>query len=79
MATTENVKCEPEDMVNHPPHYTKGGIECIDAIAASMTIDEFRAFLQGQVMKYVWRWKHKNGKEDLEKAEFYLKKLIGTL
>ena len=72
-------ECEPEDMVNHPPHYTKGGIECIDAIAASMTIDEFRAFLQGQVMKYVWRWKFKNGKEDLEKAEFYLKKLIGTM
>ena len=67
------------DMVNHPPHYTQGGIECIDAIKASMTIDEFRAFLQGQVMKYVWRWKFKNGKEDLEKAEFYLKKLIGTL
>jgi hypothetical protein len=73
------VPADNSDMVNHPPHYTKGGIECIDAIAASMTIEEFRGFLHGQVMKYVWRYKYKNGREDLEKAEFYLKRLINTL
>lgn len=66
-----------EDPVNHPNHYTSGGIECIDAIAASMTPIEYAGFLKGQVLKYVWRYRLK-GKpvEDLKKARFYLDRLI---
>lgn len=72
-----NVMFGDNDPVNHPTHYTQGGIECIDAIRASMTADEYDGFLKGQVIKYVWRYKHK-GKpaEDLKKAMFYLDRLI---
>lgn len=64
------------DMVNKPPHYNKAGIECIDAIAAA-TEDGFEYYLQGNIMKYLWRYRYKNGIEDLEKARWYLDKLIG--
>ena len=66
------------DMVNHPPHYTAGGVECIDAIRAALTChtDPYSAWLTGQVIKYIWRWPMKNGVEDLEKAQFYLERLI---
>ena len=68
---------EPADMVNQPPHYTQGGVECIDAIkAAVIGKPPYEAWLTGQIIKYVWRWNFKNGLEDLEKAEFYLKRLI---
>ena len=65
------------DMVNQPPHYTQGGVECIDAIQAAVTgKSPYEAWLTGQIIKYVWRYNFKNGKQDLEKAEFYLKRLI---
>ena len=66
------------DMVNHPPHYTSGGIECIDAIAAALSVhkDPMSAWLTGQILKYCWRWPLKNGVEDLKKARFYLDRLI---
>lgn len=66
------------DFVNHPPHYTDtdGGIECIEAIEASMTTEEFKGFLKGNVQKYVWRYAQKNGAEDLNKAKWYLDRLI---
>ena len=69
------------DPVNHPAHYTAGGIECIDAIAAALTCqkDPMQAWLTGQVLKYLWRWPLKNGLEDLEKARFYLNRLIENL
>lgn len=68
------------DMVNHPPHYTQGGVECIDAIKASMTPVEFRAFLKGQIIKYLWRYEHKgNPMQDLEKAVWYLTRLQAEL
>ena len=63
------------DMVNHPPHYNKSGIECIDAIKA-MTDDGFEHYLQGNIMKYLWRYRYKNGAEDLKKAQWYLTELI---
>ena len=66
---------ELEDMVNHPPHYNKAGIECIDAIKA-MTDDGFEYYLQGNIMKYLWRYMYKNGAEDLKKAQWYLTELI---
>lgn len=67
--------------VNHPAHYTAGGIECIDAIAAALTCqtDPMHAWLTGQVLKYMWRWPLKNGLEDLKKARFYLDRLIADV
>lgn len=68
------------DAVNHPRHYAKnGGIECIEAIEASMDTDCFRGFLKGNVMKYVWRYEDKNGLEDLKKAGWYLDLLIFSI
>ncbi len=67
------------DMVNSPPHYSKNplGIECIKAIEASMSPEEFKGYLKGNLMKYVWRYTYKHKpKEDLQKAEYYLKALI---
>jgi hypothetical protein len=63
------------DNVNHPAHYTSGGIECIDALRSALG-DEFTGFLRGNVIKYLWRYKQKNGVEDLRKARWYLDKLI---
>ena len=57
--------------MNHPPHYTKGSIECIDYINA-WGMD----YLQGNIIKYVTRYELKNGVEDLKKAQFYLNMLI---
>lgn len=57
--------------VNSPSHYNESGIECIEAIRASLG-DEFPAYCKGNVMKYLWRYKYKNGLEDLEKAQVYL-------
>ena len=68
-----------EDNINHPAHYTQGGIECIEAIKASMTASEFRGYLKGNAMKYMWRYQLKNGVEDLRKAQWYLNRLIGEM
>ena len=57
---------QKEDMVNNPPHYNKSGIETIDAIKA-MTDDGYEYYLQGNIMKYLWRYRYKNGVEDLKK------------
>jgi len=64
------------DKVNHPSHYTQGGIECIEAIKASMSHEEYCGYLKGNTLKYLWRYKAKNGLEDLEKAKVYLGWLI---
>ena len=65
------------DPVNSPIHYADGnGIECIEAIEASMSMEEFKGFLKGNVQKYVWRYAQKNGTEDLKKAKWYLERLI---
>ena len=65
-----------KDEVNNPEHYTAGGIECIDAIQAALTPEEFRGFLKGNILKYTWRERHTGGVQSLEKAEWYLKRLI---
>jgi|TARA_B100001939_G_scaffold327584_1_gene322095 hypothetical protein len=69
---------QKEDMVNNPPHYNKSGIETIDAIKA-MTDDGYEYYLQGNIMKYLWRYRYKNGVEDLKKAQWYLNELIEEL
>ena len=65
------------DSVNSPTHYCKGGIECIDAIRAAVSdLQGVEAVYAGNVIKYVWRFKGKNGLEDLKKAKHYLEWLI---
>jgi hypothetical protein len=63
------------DLVSAPPHYRQGGIECIDAIRAALTDEEFRGYLKGNSMKYLWREKHKGGDQDLRKAAWYLNRI----
>ncbi len=75
MAKWEINNCKDKDMVNSPPHYNKYGVECIDAIM-SATGEGFEYYLQGNIMKYLWRYRYKNGVQDLEKAQWYLNKLI---
>ena len=65
------------DMVNRLSHYTAGKVECIDAMEAAVTgLGGMEAVLTAQILKYIWRWKRKNGVEDLRKAEWYLNRLI---
>ena len=63
-----------DSAVNHPLHYqSEDGIECIDAIRAALTPEEFRGFLRGNSMKYEWRAEKKGDPvEDIDKAMFYL-------
>ena len=62
-----------KEAVNHPPHYTKGGIECIEAIKASMTKEAYKGYLKGNVLKYIWRYEDKGKSvEDLKKAQVYI-------
>lgn len=66
-----------KDSVNHPPHYTAGEIECIDAIAAAtQELKGIEAACTANAIKYLWRWKMKNGVEDLRKARWYVDRLI---
>ena len=59
-----------------PPHYNQTGIECIDAISAA-TGDGYKYYLQGNIMKYLWRFDYKDKPvQDLEKAKWYLDRLI---
>lgn len=72
---------EGEDMVNHPPHYThSGGIECIEAIRASLGLEGFIAYCRGNVQKYLWRSEFKEGGtkrlQDMKKAAWYLNRAI---
>lgn len=68
------------DMINHPPHYTQGGIECIDAMRAALSPEQYKGYLKGAAFKYLWRLDHKgNAEENAEKAIWYLKKLREVL
>lgn len=68
------------DNVNHPKHYTQGGIECIDALAAATNgLEGIEAVDTANAIKYLWRWKYKNGVEDINKAIWYLNHLKGEL
>lgn len=65
------------DPVHQPSHYNQGKIECIEAIEAATTnLKGIEAFCTGNAIKYLWRWKQKNGAQDLEKAKWYIDRLI---
>ena len=68
-----------EDLVNSPSHYNNGKIECIDAIEAMLSHEEFVGYLRGNSLKYRWRFPYKNGIQDLKKADWYENKLKVTL
>lgn len=85
-AACENAEakcCDKEpnsDMVNHPSHYTQGGIECIDALkAATVSKTGIEAVCTANVIKYLWRYEEKNGIEDVKKAKWYIDRLIKEL
>lgn len=64
------------DNVNHPSHYNTGEIEVINYIKDKLAYDGFVGYLTGNIIKYISRYQFKNGLEDLQKAEWYLKYLI---
>lgn len=67
------------DPIN-PKHYTSGKVECINAIeAATDGLTGVEAYATGSAIKYLWRWKRKNGIENLKKAQWFLNKLIETV
>lgn len=67
------------DMVNLPPHYTDGDVECIDAIRSALGEAGFVAYCRGQIIKYTWRMGKKGAPaEDAAKAEWYAKVLKGA-
>ena len=85
-ASCENAEdscCDKEsnvDMVNHPSHYTQGGIECIDALkAATVSKTGIEAVCTANAIKYLWRYEEKNGIEDVKKARWYIDRLIREL
>lgn len=69
------------DMVNHPPHYiSETGMEVIDVIEAfTFDLKGIEAVCTANALKYICRWKHKNGIQDLEKAQWYIQRLIDHL
>ena len=68
------------DPVNHPSHYQGNGVECIDCIASAVSgLDGFHGFCAGNAIKYIFRFSHKNGVEDLRKAEWYIDRLIKAI
>ena len=80
---SEDSCCNKEpnvDMVNHPSHYTQGGIECIDALkAATVSKTGIEAVCTANAIKYLWRYEEKNGIEDVKKARWYIDRLIREL
>lgn len=78
--STLNDQYAEKDNVNHPSHYTKGKVECLDALeSATIGKSGIEAVCVANVIKYLWRYEEKNGLEDVKKAKFYLNRLLATL
>jgi hypothetical protein len=67
------------DVVESPDHYTAGGIETIDFMQAKLTPEQFEGYLTANVIKYMSRYRHKGGVEDVKKARTYIRWLINFL
>lgn len=68
------------DQINHPDHYTVGGIETLAILKAKLTREGYLGFIKGNIIKYITRSGHKGKElEDLKKAQFYLNALIKEL
>lgn len=74
----ESNDAQPTDMVEKPPHYNQGGIECIDYIKQQLG-DGFISYCEGNVIKYMHRYRYKNGSEDLKKAQWYLARMAEVM
>ncbi|MBC1671202.1 DUF3310 domain-containing protein [Listeria welshimeri] len=72
-----SMKNDNNDNVNNPAHYTAGGIETLDYIKAK--VKDYSSYAAGNILKYISRYEHKNGIEDLKKAQFYLNDLINWM
>lgn len=69
-----------QNMVDNPPHYNNGSVECIEAIEAMLTKDEYIGYLRGNALKYMWRFRYKKKPfEDLRKARWYEERLMKFL
>lgn len=80
------LRCSKEELkqlactINSPSHYNNGSIECIDAIEANLSKEEFIGYLRGNIKKYEWRCRYKGHmEEDLKKANWYLTKLLKVI
>tara|TARA_R100000908_G_scaffold62089_1_gene40991 strand:+ start:340 stop:591 length:252 start_codon:yes stop_codon:yes gene_type:complete len=62
-------------LVNKPPHYNQGGMEAIDYIKQQLG-EGIVDYCEGNVLKYLHRWRYKNGLQDLQKAQWYLNKMV---
>lgn len=72
-------KVGASDMVNHPDHYTVGGVETLDVIEAKLSQSEFQGYCLGNILKYLMRAGYKGKQlEDLKKAQFYLNRMIDS-
>ena len=74
--TAADIAAACDDNVERPAHYRQGDVECIDAIKAALTPEEYRGYLKGNIIKYTWRERLKGGTESLKKAAWYLKRLL---
>ena len=70
-------QADQNDPVNHPSHYASGGIECISAIEAQLSPEEFQGYLRGNVVKYVWRWREKGGSSGSSEGELVFDQTFG--
>jgi len=82
--TVLTLKDKPSpDVVNNPPHYNEGEIECIDAMKSMadgvLNVSAHEAYCWQNAFKYMWRWPYKSGVEDLKKCRWYLDRLINQL
>ena len=69
-----------QDMVNHPPHYTQGGMETIDIMEAKSTPEEFKGHLKLTALKYLTRAGHKESElQDAKKTQWYVNRWVKTL
>ena len=65
---------DPVEMVDHPPHYTQAGIECIDVL--EQLAGDGHDFRILNAIKYLWRYRHKGGQESLAKAVWYIERVL---
>lgn len=75
LATNPELEAE-NDVINHPSHYTQGGIECIDAMESAFGATQLAVYCKIAAFKYIWRCEYKNGAEDVKKAIWYLNKFL---
>lgn len=68
-----------EDPVNEPSHYNAGNIECIDYLFDNLPHEAYVGYLEGNIKKYLHRWRYKAGVQDLKKAQWYLNRLVEVM